>query len=359
MKVHVLVGSHKGAFIFTSDERRREWQQSDLLFPGYAVHHLIADPRSGNLYGALDHLVYGPHLQRSEDFGRNWQVIDPPQEIAPDGPTYKRIWHVKPGHADSPGTIWAGADPGALYRSDDHGDTWQPVLSVNQHGTRDKWFPGAGGMMVHSIVHDHSNPNRIYIGVSAAGCFRSDDGGETWQPKNRNVLADFLPEGSQYPEVGQCVHHLVQSSEPNLLYQQNHCGVYRSEDNGDTWIDCNDQLPARFGFVIDVLPHKPKTIFTIPQISPEYRYVPEGKLRVYRSQDGGDTFEPMANGLPQDKAYLTVKRQAMAVDSCATGGVYFGTSNGHVYYSRDEGDSWEILNATLPPVYSVECFVEE
>lgn len=353
MKVHLLVGTRKGAFIFSSDEARQSWSVSDLLFAGWKVQHLVAG--NGHLYAVVDHDVWGSHVHRSADFGQTWTPIDPPQTLYPGGPNVKRWWHLAIGNR--PNELWIGGDPGALFRSSDNGDTWEPVLSLNQHATRKRWFEGAGGMMVHSIMPDPFNLGRTFLGISVAGVFRSDDDGANWIPKNKEVLADFLP--VHYPEVGQCCHHLITTTVPDLIYQQNHCGVYRSEDAGETWIDCCDGLPARFGFPIDVLPHKPQTIFVVPQVSPDYRYVPEGKFRVYRSCNGGDSWEALTNGLPQEQAYLTVHRQAMAVDHFASGGVYVGTAGGHLYFSRDEGDHWDALHMTLPPIYALEVFMED
>ena len=353
MNTVIFVGTKKGGFVFTSDAERREWQVSGPHFPGWVVQHLIRDTRTGNLYAALDHMVYGCNIHRSTDNGATWHIAkNDGYAVSESLGNAKRIWSIAAGHPDTPEVLWAGGDPGALWKSADSGETWQPVTSFNEHATRDQWMPGAGGMMVHSICPDPSNPNSIVIGMSVGGVYRSDDAGETWRPTNTGIRADFQP--VHYPEVGQCIHHMERSPvDSTLFYQQNHDGVYRSEDDGVTWIDCTEGLPSRFGFPLAVHHHKRGTIFTIPQVSPDYRFVPEGKLRVYRSRSGGDSWQTLTNGLPQDNAYLSVYRLAMAADAHETAGVYFGTTGGTLYYTRDEGDSWEVLSSTLPPIYSV------
>ncbi len=356
----VLVGTRKGAFIFESDRARKTWKPSGPHFAGWGVHHLSLDQREGaprRLFAALYHDVYGANVQYSDDLGQAWQVADGPAFPKESGLNVKRIWRVEPGHAARPNEVWAGADPGALFKSEDGGRTWRPVEALNNHPTRaDHWFPGAGGLMVHSILPHPTDPDRLFVAISAAGVFRTDDGGQTWQPKNRNTHACFMPEGKQWPEVGQCCHHLVMSrTNPDWLFQQNHCGVYRSENAGDDWTALHDGLPAKFGFPIDVLGEQ--TVFVVPEISDEYRYTPEGRLSVYRSRDGGRRWQRLGRGLPQSGAYLNVLREAMATDTCEPGGVYFGTSTGQLYYSRDEGDAWHTLADTLPPIYSVTAYL--
>lgn len=357
IQVHVFAGTRKGLFIFTSDRDRREWSVAGPQFPGWAVHDVTYDPRVGRLLAALDHAVYGANIHCSSDLGASWEMTDGPH-FPEDGETrVARVWCVQPGHADRPGEVWAGVDPGGLFKSEDGGRTWREVPGINRHPTREAWGPGAGGLMVHTIAPDPTNADRLFVAISAAGVFRSDDGGETWTPKNTGVRADFLPE--KYPEVGQCCHHLVISPEdPNVLFQQNHCGVYRSLDGGDTWEDIGaDRLPATFGFPIAIHPRAGRTIYVTPQVSDEFRYTPDGKLRVYRSRDGGDTWEALTNGLPQEDAYLALYREAMHTDSLDPAGVYFGTTTGTAFYSRDEGDTWEVLSDTLPPVYSISTAV--
>ncbi len=350
-QVHVFAGTRKGAFVFVADPERQSWRVEGPHFPGWGVQHMLYDPRAGRLFAALDNVVYGPNLHYSDDLGQTWTMAEGPFLDEQKTPT--RLWHVGLGHPSQPGTVWLGGDPGLLFRSDDGGHSWTEVAGINQHPTRAQWNPGAGGLIAHTIVQDPGEARRLYVAISAAGVFRTEDGGETWTPRNQGVLADFLPE--KFPEVGQCCHHLVLNpSRPDQLFQQNHCGVYRSDDRGDTWQDIGAGLPATFGFPIAISHDRPETIFVIPQISPEYRYTPEGRLRVYRSDDGGGNWQALTNGLPQENAYQSIYREAMAADKARPGGVYFGTTTGQLYGSPDEGDAWRLLSGDLPPVYSVE-----
>jgi photosystem II stability/assembly factor-like uncharacterized protein len=352
-RVLVFAGTRKGAFIFESNADRDNWKINGPHFAGWSLQHMKYDHRSGNLFASLDHMVYGSNIHMSPDLGETWELVEGPHFTEGDERTVARVWHVQPGHASRPGTVWAGVDPGSLFKSQDDGKTWSSVDGLNNHLTREEWSEGAGGMMVHTIIQDPADPDRIFIAISAAGVFRSDDGGASWQPKNQGVLADFLPE--QYPEVGQCCHHLVMSPEDsNVLYQQNHCGVYRSDDGGDHWTDIGTgRLPSTFGFPMAIHPRDGKMLYVVPLVSSEYRYSPEGQFRVYRSRDGGDRWEGLHDGLPQENAYLNVFREGLATDNCDPVGVYVGTGSGQLFYSRDEGDSWQAINYTLPPVYSV------
>ena len=361
-RVLVLVGTRKGAFIFESDRARKNWKMLGPHFAGWAVQHITLDRRSGppgTLFAALYHDVYGANIHRSPDLGKTWQMADGPAFPKESEMKVKRIWRVEPGNAARPNEVWAGADPGALFRSEDGGQTWAPVPGLNDHPTREKhWFPGAGGLMVHCILPHPADPNRMHVAISAAGVFCTDDGGLSWSPKNHGTKACFLPEGQQWPEVGQCCHHLIASpANPDVLFQQNHCGVYRSDDAGDDWTDIGEGLPAHFGFPIAAHAHEAQTIYVVPEVSDEYRYTPEGALAVYRSRDGGDKWQRLARGLPAKGAYLNVLREGLATDACDPGGVYVGTSTGQVFYSRSEGDAWELLADFLPPVYSISTAV--
>jgi photosystem II stability/assembly factor-like uncharacterized protein len=304
-------------------------------------------------------MVYGSNIHRSADLGETWEMAEGPNFPEGDEQTVERIWHVQPANTSRPEVLWAGVDPGSLFKSNDGGKTWDSVDGLNDHPTRDDWQPGAGGLMVHTIIQDPTNDERMFVAISAAGVFSTEDGGNTWQPKNKGVLADFLPE--PYPEVGQCCHHLVMSpSDPDVLYQQNHCGVYRTEDGGDHWTDIGtDRLPSTFGFPMAIHPRDGQSIYVVPMESSEYRYTPEGKFRIYRSRNGGDSWEALSNGLPQENAYLNVFREALATDSCDPAGVYVGTGSGQLFFSRDEGDSWQAINDNLPPVYSIGTAVLE
>lgn len=352
-RVLVLVGTRKGAFIFESDSSRQEWQLHGPLLPGWTIQHMKYDDRSGFLYAALDHTVYGSNLHRSADQGQYWHMVGVPEFPEGDERTVTRLWHIQPGHPSQPGRIWLGADPGALFCSDDHGQSWRPIPGINDHPTREVWQPDAGGLTVHTIIQDPDDAGRIFVAISAAGVFRSEDGGQSWQPKNKGVLADFLPE--KYPEVGQCCHHLVMSPEDsNVLYQQNHCGVYRTLDGGENWEDIGtDRLPVTYGFPMAIHPRDGRTVYVVPQLSDEFRFTPEGKFRVFRTRDGGESWQGLTAGLPQKDAYLNVFREGLATDTLDPAGVYVGTGTGIVYYSRDEGDTWQALSYTLPPIYSV------
>lgn len=351
--VDVWVGTRKGAFVFRSADRK-QWTAEGPYFPGIEVHHVIQDPREPlRVYAAVSTAWFGPHLHVSTDGGRTWQLSETglSTQAIPNAPL-KRLWHIAPGAADEPGVVYAGGDPGVLFRSRDSGANWELVSGLSNHPTRPQWTEGAGGMMVHSI--ECLGEGRVVVGISAAGCFRSSDGGETWEPFNGGVLADFMP--TPYPEVGQCVHKLrAHPSDREALYQQNHCGVYRARVTDSTWVDLSEPLPGRFGFAMAVPAAEPATLFTIPIISPEFRYVPDGSLRVARSRDAGRTWEFLSNGLPQKDAYVLVLREGMHADTRDPAGVYFGTSGGTVFYTRDAGDSWEVLAEHLPPVYSVSA----
>ena len=352
-RVLLFVGTRKGAFIFESDGARQDWRVQGPHFPGWAIQHLKYDRRTGILYASLDHAVYGASIHFSSDLGQNWEMAQGPSFPEGDERTVQRVWHVQPGHASQPDLLWAGADPGALFRSLDQGKTWESVGGINDHPSREQWQPGAGGMMVHTIIQDQTDAQRIFVAISAAGVFRTEDGGQSWTPANSGTRADFLP--VKYPEVGQCCHHLVMSPEDSLvLYQQNHCGVYRTRDGGESWTDIGtDRLPATFGFPMAIHPRDGQTVYVVPQQSDEFRFTPEGKFRVYRTRDGGDSWTPMSAGLPQENAYLNVFREGLATDTMDPAGVYVGTGTGQVFYSTDEGESWMDLSDTLPPVYAV------
>ncbi len=351
--VRIWVGTRKGAFVFSSGDRKN-WNSDGPFFAGQEVHHVAQDPRDPKRhYAAVGTAWFGPHLHASTNNGKSWQVSEKGLEVKeiPDA-TLKRIWHIAPGADDEPGVVYLGADPGVLFRSGDNGANWELVLSLSNHPTRAKWHPGAGGMMVHSI--ECLGKGRLIVGISAAGAFRSKDGGKTWEPFNANVRADFLPDN--LPEVGQCVHKLKAHPQNSLaLYQQNHCGTYRAGFDDEKWTDISKGLPTRFGFALAVPAAEKQTLFTIPIDSAEERFVPHGKLRVARSRNGGRSWKLLTKGLPQSDAYVLVLREAMTSDDHDPAGVYFGTSTGTLFYTRDAGDSWHVLAEHLPPIYSVSA----
>ena len=354
MTVHLLIGTRKGGFIATSDAGRREWSLQGPFLKGHEVNH-VAHVGGGRFVMAGKSAWWGPALQISDDAGRTWRETGAIRFGEGRGHSVERIWFVK---ADPrvQGRLYAGVDPGALFVSDDRGDSWREVPSLTDHPTRAKWSPGAGGLMVHSIAFDPSRPARLTVGVSAAGVFRSDDGGASWAPRNAGVRADFLPE--REPLVGQCVHHLeMHPQRPDVLYQQNHCGVYRSDNGGDTWTDISSGLPSRFGFPFAALPRDGNTVFVIPEESDQVRTTANGALGIFRSRDCGVSWEPLTEGLPQTAAYSNVMRMAMTVDTLESAGVYVGTQGGQILASRDGGDRWSVLFNWLPPIYSLETVV--
>jgi hypothetical protein len=378
-KVMVMVGTPKGGFIFTSDKDRKKWSVSDLMFKGWNLMHMQMDPRDQRLYAAVSHFVYGPTIQYSDDLGKNWtqakaspafsrpsisgHPLGTPEEAFSGKPATDKpeevikVWNITPGRADEPGVLYAGVQPAALFKSTDRGETWAIVEGLYDHPQRGQWNPGGGGLCLHSIVLDPRDPDRMYIAVSAAGVYRTDDGGRTWQARNKNVRADYNGENI-FPEFGQCVHKLdMHPTRPDVLFQQNHCGVYRSDNCGDDWIDIGEgRLPSRFGFPMVVHPHDPRTAYIALEESDEFRMSVGDQFAVWRSRDDGQNWQRLTDGLPGN-AHLVVLREAMATDSLEQAGIYVGTNTGQLFYSRNEGDSWELLADFLPPVLSVETAV--
>jgi photosystem II stability/assembly factor-like uncharacterized protein len=354
--VFLLIGTRKGAFIAKSDAGRKVWTITGSVLAGNEVNHLAVDRQTRRMFLAGKSAWWGPGVQISDDLGDTWRETKAPLAFAEGrDKSVERVWMVK-ADARAANRVYAGVDPGALFVSDDGGDSWRELPSLTDHETRKNWFPGAGGLMVHSMAFDPSRPSRLMVGISAAGAFRSEDDGATWTPKNTGVRADFLPD--KFPLVGQCVHHMeMHPSKPDVLYQQNHCGVYRSDDAGDTWNDISEGLPSRFGFPIGVLPQDGDTIFVVPEQADTNRTTPDGAFRVYRSRDRGQAWQALTDGLPQANAHVNVMRMALTTDSLDTPGVYIGTQGGQIVASRDGGDHWEIIFNWLPPVYSLETVV--
>ena len=384
-KVRVLAGTRKGAFILTSDGKRQNWEVSGPHFAGWEIYHMKGSPADPNrIYVSQTSGWFGQLIQRSDDGGKTWTTPGGAIETGPDGMPkgqsnkfaydtsskgkpltthqwydgtqhpweFKRVWHLEPSLKD-PDTVYAGVEDAALFQSKDGGHSWQELPGLRGHGTGPKWQPGAGGMCLHTILLDPKNPGRIYIAISAAGAFRTDDGGETWKPINRGLHSQYIPDPRA--EIGHCVHHVaMHPSRPNTLFMQKHWDVMRSDDAGDNWTEVSGNLPTDFGFVIDVHAHEPETIYVVPIKSDGEHYVHEGKLRVYRSRKGGNEWEALTKGLPQKDCYVNVLRDAMAVDSLDKCGVYFGTTGGQVYASADAGDSWMPIVRDLPSVLSVE-----
>ena len=363
--VRVLVGTHKGAFVLTADEKRKAWNVEGPHFAGWDVFHVKGSPADPNrIYASQTTGWHGQVIQRSNDGGKTWEPVDnkfvyegePGTHKWYDGTPrpfeFKRVWHLEPSLTD-PDTVYAGVEDAAIFRSTDGGSSWQELPGLRKHQSAPNWQPGAGGMCLHTIILDPSNPKRIFAAISAAGAFRSDDAGKTWLPINRGLKSEGIPDPDA--EVGHCVHRIaMHPSRPNVLFMQKHWDVMRSDDAGDSWREISGNLPSDFGFPIDVHPHEPDTIYVVPIKSDTEHFPPEGKLRVYRSRNGGDEWQALTKGLPQSDCYLNILRDAMAVDALDPGGVYFGTSGGQVYASADAGDSWAPIVRDLPAVLSVE-----
>jgi hypothetical protein len=363
--VRVLVGTRKGAFILTSDGTRQQWDVRGPLFAGWEIYHLTgsqADPDL--LFASQSNGWFGQLVQRSDDGGESWQPVGnafvydgiPGTHQWYDGTQhpweFTRVWHLEPSPSD-PQTIYAGVEDAALFRSTDGGQAWQELSGLRQHSSGASWQPGAGGLCLHTILLDPARPERIVVAISAAGAFRSDDGGASWKPINRGLHSEGIPDPDA--EVGHCVHRIaMHPSRPDVLFMQKHWDVMRSDDAGDSWVEVSGNLPSDFGFAIAVHAHEPETIYVVPIKSDSEHYPPEGKLRVYRSRSGGHEWEALTQGLPQRDCYVNVLRDAMAVDALDPCGIYFGTTGGQVYASSDGGDSWISIVRDLPSVLSVE-----
>jgi len=363
--VRVLVGTRKGGFILEADGRRKKWEVSGPHFPGWEIYHIKGSPVDPDrLYASQSSGWFGQVMQRSRDGGKTWETVG--NEFTYDGVPgthqwydgtphpweFKRVWHLEPSLTD-PDTVYAGVEDAALFRSVDGGASWAEVSGLRKHGSGPRWQPGAGGMCLHTILLDPSNPDRIFIAISAAGAFRTDDGGKSWRPINRGLRSEFMPEPEA--EVGHCVHRIaMHPSRPNVLFMQKHWDVMRSDDGGDSWREVSGNLPSDFGFPIGIHTHEPETVYVVPIKSDSEHYPPEGKLRVYRSRTGGNEWEALTTGLPQQDCYVNVLRDAMAVDTLEECGIYFGTTGGQVYASADAGDSWAPIVRDLPAVLSVE-----
>jgi photosystem II stability/assembly factor-like uncharacterized protein len=363
--VRVLVGTRKGAFVLTSDGKRERWDVSGPHFGGWEIYHLKGSPADPNrIYASQSSGWFGQLIQRSSDGGKSWEAVGnkfvydgvPGTHQWYDGTPhpweFKRVWHLEPSLTD-PDAVYAGAEDAALFRTSDGGQTWDELPGLRGHGSGAAWAPGAGGLCLHTIIVDPANPDRIFIAISAAGAFRTDDGGKTWRAINRGLKSEGIPDPDA--EVGHCVHHItMHPSRPGVLFMQKHWDVMRSDDAGDSWREVSGNLPTDFGFAIDVHAHEPETIYVVPIKSDSEHYPPEGKLRVFRSRSGGNDWEALTKGLPQRDCYVNVLRDAMAVDSLDSCGVYFGTTGGQVYGSADAGDTWVPIVRDLPPVVSVE-----
>ena len=363
--VRVLVGTRKGAFVLTSDGKRTNWKVSGPHFGGWEIYHLKGSPADPDrIYASQSTGWHGQLIQRSKDGGATWEPVG--NKFAYEGTPgthqwydgtphpweFKRVWHLEPSLSD-PDMVYAGVEDAALFQSKDGGTTWQELPGLRGHGSGPKWQPGAGGLCLHTILIDPANPKRIFIAISAAGAFRTDDGGTTWRPINRGLRSQYIPDPDA--EVGHCVHRIaMHPSRPNVLFMQKHWDVLRTDDAGESWREVSGNLPSDFGFVVDVHAHEPETIFVVPIKSDSEHYPPDGRLRVYRSRSGGNEWEALTDGLPQRDCYVNVLRDSMSIDSLDPCGIYFGTTGGQVYGSADGGNKWTAIVHDLPPVVSVE-----
>ncbi|RIK64872.1 MAG: hypothetical protein DCC65_13550 [Planctomycetota bacterium] len=389
-RVRVLVGTKKGGFILTSDGKRQKWEVSGPHFGGWEIYHMKGSQAEPNrIYASQTSGWFGQIVQRSDDGGKTWHQpgLKPGEPTTtPEGMPlgesnrfvydtspatgkpmtthqffdgtqhpweFKRVWHIEPSLTD-PNVAYAGVEDAAIFRTSDGGKTWHELSGLRGHGSGSQWAPGAGGMGVHTIVQDPSNPSRLFVAISAAGVFRTDDAGKTWAPKNKGLTSQYMPDPNV--EVGFCVHRIaMHRSRPSTLFMQLHWHVCRSDDGGDTWRKVSGNLPSDFGFPVVVHAHEPETVYVVPILSDSLHYPPEGKLRVYRSRVGGNEWEPLTKGLPQSDCYVNILRGAMSVDTLDPCGIYFGTTGGQVYASADSGDSWMPIVRDLPAVLSVEA----
>lgn len=354
--VLLLVGTMKGAFLLRSDRSRRRWERSGPYFPGRSVYAVAYDGRNGRhrIWAAPKSLHWGAELCSSDDFGRRWSRPEVPRIAFPKGTgaSLAHVWQIEPGPDDEPDRLFCGVEPSALFESRDAGETWSLNEGLWDHPHRPKWTPGGGGLCLHTILTDPTRRDRLTIATSTGGVYRTDDDGRTWHARNRGIKAYFLPE--KEPEFGQCVHKIVRHpSRPDRLFLQHHFGLYRSDDGGDTWREASKGVPSDFGFAMAMHPRNPEAVYILPLQADEFRCPPEGKLRVYRTRDGARSWRPLTRGLPQKDCYDAVLRDAMSIDEEDPAGVYFGTRNGWLYGSRDEGESWSVIEESLPPITCV------
>jgi hypothetical protein len=364
-KVRVLVGTRKGAFILESDGKREKWSISEPYFGGWEMYHVNASPVDPDrLYASQSSGWHGQMIQRSNDGGKTWDPVDnkfiydgvPGTHQWYDGTPhpweFKRVWHLEPSLSD-PDTVYAGVEDAAIFKTTDGGKSWAELSGLRKHGSGPQWTPGAGGLGLHTILIDPSNEQRMFIAISAAGAFRTEDGGVSWTAINQGLRSEYIPDPNA--EVGHCVHRIaMHPSRPNTLFMQKHWDIMRTDNAGDLWQEVSGNLPTDFGFPIQVHAHEPETIYVVPITSDSLHYPPEGKLRVYRSRSGGNEWEPLGNGLPQSDCYVNILRDAMAADKLDKCGIYFGTTGGQVYASSNEGDNWTAIASNLPAVLSVE-----
>jgi photosystem II stability/assembly factor-like uncharacterized protein len=351
-KVLVLIGTKKGVFIAEGDNSRRSFDIRGPFCETWPINHVVADPATGTIYAGGGNAWFGPAVWKSTDLGETWTHSSEGLAYAEGEKPISSVWSL----ATHNGRLYAGVEPAGLFASDDGGETFAHIDGLQKHPTRPQWQPGGAGLILHHIVPHPDDEKQVWVGMSAVGVFHTADGGATWEPRNRGTRSDYAPEDQRYPEFGQCVHSVtLAAGNPNRLYQQNHCGMYRSDDGGRSWQSIEQGLPSSFGFPTAAHPRDQETLFLVPlNGDSKGRFVPEGKAAVYRTRDAGGHWQALRNGLPQENAFFGVLRQAMATDRMDPAGVYFGTSSGSLYASADEGESWSSLAEHLPQIHSVE-----
>ncbi|MDG6997080.1 MAG: exo-alpha-sialidase [Nitrososphaerota archaeon] len=351
--VVLMVGTAKGAFLFTSKDGRRSWKAPQQNFKGTPVFHVAYDPRNKMFLAGINNFQWGPTIVRSYDSGKTWKRSEnQPKFPREGGLSVKNIWHIEPSTDEEPETIYAGVDPAVLFKSEDKGKTWKINYALLNHETREKWTPGFGGLCLHTILIDPKDPKKMHIAISAVGTMFTEDGGDTWKFQNKNVRADFLP--NKYPAYGQCTHKIVRHPEMrNVLYQQNHCGQYRSDNNGEDWVEIQNNLPSEFGFPIAVDANDPKRVYVSPLEGAENRISPKGRFAIWASDNSGKEWHELNKGLPKPPSYFTVLREGMTADREDPCGVYIGTTTGQLFYSRNQGKEWSKITDQLPPILSV------
>lgn len=356
-RVLVLLGTKKGAFILETDGARKSWTQRGPYCEAWPINHAVADPRTGTIWAGGGNEWFGPAVWKSGDFGATWSHSSAGLAYAAGEEPIKAVWSLSTGTDD--GVLYAGMQPAGLFRSIDGGESWTHVSGLRDHPSRPDWQPGGGGLILHSLIRHPADDRRLWVGISTAGVFHTADGGETWEPRNTGTRCDFLPEEQRYPEVGQCVHSLAMAAGmPDRLYQQNHCGMYRSDDGGRHWHSIESGLPSTFGFPTAAHPRDPDTLYLLPLNGDSVgRYMPDASAAVWRTRDGGANWQDLREGLPQGNAFFGVLRQAMATDRLDPAGVYFGTSSGTLFASPDEGETWQAVAEHLPTILSVETVV--
>jgi photosystem II stability/assembly factor-like uncharacterized protein len=353
----LYIGTKRGLFIARSDETRSSWSFDAPQLAGREVYHIVRDPRDGAVWVSTRHAVWGAHLHRSDDDGRTWHVLESAPHF-PDGRGLHAIWCITPGPRGQPGRLYAGIEPAGLFASDDGGESWYGFDALNEHPSRETWQPAGNALALHSVIVDPDSERRIWCAVSAGGAFRTEDGGASWLPINDGVRADYLL--NPHPATGQCVHRMIlHPARPSRLYQQNHCGVYRSDDGGTRWTEITGDLPSEFGYVLATDPGDPDSLYVVPEESSHMRTTCDGRLRVFRTRDSGHSWQALTSGLPQENAWVSLLREAMCNDTLEPAGIYMATSTGHVFASRDAGDTWHALAAFFPRVISLHAVVDD